>query len=181
MSQSSNYRRDIVIARVTLFALPFLIVVLAVYQDINPSGMRSFSAHIGTPAAMISALFPEQRLDAVSRSAGQRIREQPVYFTVRYPHRYDTARVRVNLSSDHTVSWRIGIAVQGASDWSYRYATPDQLGSAAFDLTNAQVSDGALRFIIATPDNLAMSKVQIQDIAVVLSRESLLNTLWRRL
>ncbi len=157
-----------------------LVLVCALLIEINPSGIRHMEYQVGTPSPLVSQFFPAQRLTQ-PESGSQTVKEQPIYVTVRYPHRYDTATITVLGDNPYHIAWKVGLATgQTPGSWSYTLAEPTSSGSAAFDLAGAQVSDGRLRFIITTPTLTAGRTFVLKGVTIDLKRESLISTLIRR-
>ncbi len=164
-------------ARIVLYAILPVVLLFAFVVDLNPSGVRSLQYRLDRPQALISPLFPAHRLSAITEGA-QRVLEQPVYFKVRYPHRYEYADLRVVVETAPAV-WRIGLEVTGA-EWSYALLSPDRTGFVRFDLQNAKITDGNLRFIISI-DRLESMPFMIREVQITFHRESLFETLKRML
>lgn len=157
-----------VAAHVAIYgAFPLLFLILALY-DSNPSGRRSVEYTLDKPSAAISPLFPAQRLAGIA-DGRQRMLAEPVYFTVRYPHRYDAATVAVTVNNPDELHWRVGIEVRGGNPWSYAFVEPQDAGTAQFDLSNAKVSGRSLRFILAV-EGLSHNAFLVDRIAVTLTR-----------
>ena len=155
-----------------LYAMPLAVLAVLLIRDLNPSGVRSYRYSIDQQSAAVSQLFPAQRLFKIADGA-QQLRQQPVYVTVRYPHRYDRAIVTIRTVNPAGLRWYIGLEVAGTDEWSYDLYTPDEAGTVALDLANAKVTDRSVRFIIALPDDSAPEYFAIDDIQVRLARKPL--------
>jgi hypothetical protein len=167
------------VIRVCIYAFIPLILVVAFYVELNPSGLRHSEYRVGTPSPLVSQFFPAQRLTKPERGF-QVMKEEPVYVTVRYPHRYDTARVRVLVDNPNKLAWQLGIATGKNSSWSYALQQPDGKGEVTFTLAEAQVLDGRLRFIIAVPQLTEEKRFMLEGFMIDFKRESLLKTLQRK-
>lgn len=172
--------RLVAVCRMLLYASMPVVLVVAVMFEVNPSGTRTFDYRIGRPTPMISQLFPAHRLSG-ARAGTQTILAEPVYFTVRYPHRYDTAQVTVGMVPAKNRGWKIGVARAGESSDAYDLRAPDSFGSVSFDLSHARVRDGKLRFIISAPGLLPDDGIAVERITVTLIREPIVETLKRKL
>lgn len=159
------------ITRLFIYVSPIIFFILLVLIDLNFSGTRIFQYDIGKDSAVISQLYPEQRLEGV-HSRKQRIVSQPIYFNVLYPHRYDTAVVTIDAENVYYKDWKIGIQRIDDNDWKYDLYEPDEKGTASISLENARVIDRQIRFIIAI-DELDNIKMYISRIEVTLKRNSL--------
>ena len=160
-----------------MYAILPIVLLTGFVVDLNPSGVRHLRYRLDRPQALISALFPAHRLAAIAKGT-QSVLEQPVYFKVRYPHRYDYADLRVAVETTLTVVWRVGLEVSGA-EWSYALLTPDETGFVRFDLQNAKITDGSLRFIISI-NRFESMPFMIREVQITFHRESLFETLKRK-
>lgn len=148
--------------------LPAFLIVAFVY-DIDLSGRRVYRYRLDTPVTTISKLFPAQRLAGIANGE-QRAFDLPIYFTARYPHRYDRVRVTVDADNPQNLSWLIGIEVQGSGSWSYFLEDPDKNGTVEFALDPAKVSSRSLRFIIDAKNFTSDSFFAVRSVTVELIR-----------
>jgi len=155
------------LGRAIAYLLPPIAFLFIVVTDLNLSGRRHYFYDFHSTSPVVSELFPSQRLKG-KKDGQQELLQSPVYFTVRYPHRYDTATVRI--ASDMPGSQiQVGLELQGPPG-SWNYELTDVVdGLATFDLSAAQVTSGRLRFIITADD--AMKPVFFDSIDVVLVRQ----------
>ena len=110
----------------------------------------------------------------------QEIMSEPVYFTVRYPHRYDSARVLIDVENPADLDWRIGIEQRDNETWSYALLDPDASGSVIFDLSQARVSNRSIRFIIAVED-VEKAPFIVDAVYVDLERDILFDIVKRKI
>ncbi len=176
----SSYTFVMQAARASIYGVIPLLVLAAMIMQLNPSGIRSFRYSVGKPSALISQFFPGQRL-TMPQDGKQQVKQEPVYVWVRYPHRYDSAEVHVAIDNPSGRMWKVGIATASTPMWAYSLAVPDSNGDAVFELSKAYVDHGRLRFIISIPGLEADNDVALKGFDIRLQRESLLQTLQRRL
>lgn len=162
--------RSVRIARFVIYAMLPAFLLTAFIYDIDPWGRRIYRYQLDSPVTTISKLFPAQRLEALSNGE-QRVREFPIYFTARYPHRYDRVKVSVDVDNPQKWSWRIGIEVQGDALWAYFLEDPDVNGIVEFDLDRAKVTARNLRFIVDANNFTLNSHFAVRSIDVELIRQ----------
>src|SRR3989338_1528857 len=139
MFKNNSTRLNVRIVRFALYALlPFFLLAAFMY-DINLSGRRTYRYRMDVPVTTISKLFPAHRLAGIQKNE-QRVLESPIYFTARYPHRYERARVTVDVENSQDLQWLIGVEVQGGDSWSYYLEVPDRNGIVEFSLDRAKVT-----------------------------------------
>lgn len=154
-----------------IYISPIVLLILVIMTDLNVNGTRSFVYDIGKDSAVISQLFPAQRLEGV-KLGKQKIVSQPIYFNVLYPHRYDTAIVTIEAENLYNKEWKIGIQRTGNDDWIYDLYEPDKSGTASIPLQNSRVTDRRIRFILSI-DEVGISELYISRIEVILRRNPL--------
>lgn len=157
-----------------LYILPIVLFLYLTLYDINPSGKRYILYQVQQPSPVISALFPAHRLSGIAQGM-QQVKFEPVYFTVRYPHQYETAAIRIRVDNPDALEWNIGLEVNALSGWSYDLVKPDPQGLALFQLHRAQVRDRKIRFMVSVND-LNGKQFSIKNVSVLLQR----TPLWQR-
>lgn len=132
-----------------LYLVPPVVILVLLLVDINPSGTRIVRNDMRRASPSISQFFPPQRLAGIENGR-QKVNQWPIYFTVRYPHRYSTATVRVMTENPNGIPWKIGLQVGDSTDWSYFTQSPSPDGLVAFDLQDAAVASRSIRFMIVS-------------------------------
>lgn len=129
-----------------VFSITPVLLVLFLIYDMNLSGVRNYNYSFDRQSVSISSVFPAQRLAGI-QNGSQAVLQEPVYFTVRYPHTYDTATIRIDVKNTKDYSWTVGLQVNN-DEWAYDIKTPDSQGTVSFDLSHAKVTDRTIRFLI---------------------------------
>src|SRR3989344_2530410 len=81
-------------------AAPLVVFVWLVRKDLVLSGQVRFTYDLARPAAALTEFFPANRLSAIfsagnGREFWQQIKQEPVYFEVRLPQKFENAEVEI--------------------------------------------------------------------------------------
>lgn len=157
-----------------VFGLVVLVVV-----DVAPYGVLKASTDFRSYDPNISRLFPTGRVE--ENKEGYLVLSEPVYFTMRLPRRMDRAVVRLRYRNSSSQHIGLGLEQQGSSDDAWRYAIQTlpqvdrewQEVAITFDLSNAQVVDRRIRFIVSVPEYQPEAPVVLGGVDVVLEGQPL--------
>lgn len=148
-----------------IYCIPLLLFIAVAWFDINPSGKRFIQADIEPASALISPLFPAQRLSKIEHGT-QVVKNEPIYFTIRYPHKYRELALNIDVKNQKNIEWFVGLET-GEGEIRYTMAKPDSEGSVIFSLHNALVTNRTIRILISVPgvseeDAFAIDRVSAQ-------------------
>lgn len=111
MKEKSIFR----IFRFIIYTVPIIVFSWLVYKDLVISGILEAEYDFSHPSPFISVLRPQGRLSEImiddQGNAYQKIVDQPVYFDVRLPRRFDTATVRLRYKNSDQRVFEIGAMV----------------------------------------------------------------------
>lgn len=107
------------IAKVLIIMAPFLLLAWLIKKDLVLDGKLEMVYDFSRPNAMITALFPENRLTAIQKGDWQAIKQEPVYFEVRLPQKFETAKVEIGFQNKNQPLVQVGLKTQGEDEWSY--------------------------------------------------------------
>ncbi len=127
------------IFRYLILLLPIAFFSSALFYDLDPAGSRTAEYNFNADSAMISKLFPADRLQGAD-STGQLILKEPVYFKVRYPQDYDKAIVEMTYENQGQDLLQVGLKQFGEEDWNY--SLQPVANSSLDDLDWPKVSSG---------------------------------------
>lgn len=95
------------------------ILSFLVYKNIVPSGRYFVSGDFADANPAVSVLYPEGRVS--STPGGIVVKEEPVYFDVRIPRKFDQARVKVYFEELATPVLELGIeGTPGAKNFNFK-------------------------------------------------------------
>lgn len=157
------------LVRVLVYASLPLFLLFAGVDELNPGGVRAYEYSLDRRSPDISQLFPEQRLTAILEGS-QKVRTEPVYFTVRYPVPYRRADVRIEVDNPQRLVWQIGIERGTGNGWAYDLVKPAPRGEASFRLADARIMNRRLRFIISVQGLTPTTTFGVEHISVMLNR-----------
>lgn len=105
--------------RISLWSLLFLIVIFLVWQKVAPSGQITYHNDFFSRNDFIGPLTPKERVDFKKRGV-QPIIGNPVYFALRPPRTFQTARVTVKFKNTeaHLSIMELGL-LQDKTIWRY--------------------------------------------------------------
>jgi hypothetical protein len=105
--------------RILLVSAGLGILSFLVYKNIVPSGRYFVSGNFEDANPAVSVLYPEGRVS--STPDGVIVREEPVYFDVRIPRKFDAARVKVYFEELATPVLELGIeGTPGAKNFNFQ-------------------------------------------------------------
>jgi len=105
-----------------------LVVVLfcLVIREINFTGRWLIEKLPGQDSALITNLFPADRVVEQSNQTWSIIRE-PVYFTVRFPNRYEKVTAKFVYQNNSCQTVKVGLQQATSGDWDYESKLLDNL------------------------------------------------------
>jgi len=102
-----------------LIILAIAIIGLLFYLNLVPSGEWKIASDFQNANPFISPIYPEGRTE--KSAAGIIVKEEPVYFDVRLPRKFDTARVKVYFDDLKTRVFELGVeGAPGAKNFTFR-------------------------------------------------------------
>jgi|GEM_PF-1164804 len=151
---------------VTIFIVPFILLVLFAYQDIAPTGIFETTYNLNGYHPFVSKLYPKGRLSFTEKSLNtgyeQKILAEPVYFDVRIPRALDVVTLKIWYKGDSD-NLNIGLRLPPAPDqqnWRYELkkfssvivvADGWQVGEVQFDFKKADIQKNKIRFMLSLP------------------------------
>jgi len=179
------------IIKIILILIPIIILAVLVYKDFNPSGYLKVGYDFCREEPFISKFSPLGRVLAVERINGacsQKMVIDPVYFDVRLPQKFNTARVKLWYQKNSQTPLKIGPAVDlSAWQWQLKdinYIRDDgdwQVGVASYDLFLSSMDGNRLRFLVSSPKLTdSGQEVIFKKIAIEFMRPPLSQTNWRQ-
>lgn len=119
-------RKDILILRFFLWLILAIIVGWLIYLGVVPGGRISYVYDFSEPGYFIRNLTPAERIEppaggAPASPAGrQKIIGDPVYFTLRTPRTFNTARLTVKFKNDNDFSVIEAGVLSDKTVWRYQ-------------------------------------------------------------
>jgi len=112
------------ITRIIIIILPLVGLFLLVRKDLVLNGFVDYTYNFKRPIATITELFPANRLSSVFNVKGlnqywQQIKQEPVYFEVRVPQKFEQAEVEITYQNPAKTLLQLGLNTTGAGDWNY--------------------------------------------------------------
>lgn len=107
------------IAKIVIIMAPFLILAWLIKKDLVLDGHLEMVYDFKRPTAMITAVFPENRLTNIQKGGWQAIKQEPVYFEVRLPQKFETAKVEIAFQNANQPLVQVGLKTLGEDEWSY--------------------------------------------------------------
>jgi hypothetical protein len=114
--------------RICIIVSPVVILFIAGWRDLVPSGQTTYRYDIGKSSAIISPLFPANRLQPEllhTNSGWQKVVKEPVYFEARLQRKFDQAEVTVEFANPSNTFVQVGLRTIGELDWNYDYLPLD--------------------------------------------------------
>jgi hypothetical protein len=110
--------------------LPIFGLFYLIYLDFVPSGRLEFVYDFSKDSPVITNLFPANRLSEVNKITSQKsywqsIKEEPVYFEVRLPQKFDRATIEVIYQNQNQPLIQLGLRTQGVEEWNYKFKPLD--------------------------------------------------------
>jgi len=176
------------IFKIILIIIPIFILVILFYKDFNPRGYLKVDYDFCREDPFVSKFSPQGRVLDIQKNRGECSQEMiidPVYFDVRLPQKFNSARLKIWYKKNPQTLLKIGPA-QNLSTWQWQLKDiPDlgypksgmssrtgidgwQIGSANYDLSNIQLDKNNLRFIISSPgldssgEQIIFNKIEIE-------------------
>lgn len=164
--------------RLTLILIPVVLLAFLLYKDFNPSGQLKVNYDFCSPTPFISEFSPHGRVLDINKMKGectQAMVIDPVYFDVRLPQKFDSAKLTVWYGKKSATKLLIGPAVNLAL-WQWDLISINsennngnwQLGNATYDLRYLKLDNNNLRFLISSPgldtagERIIFKKLEIQ-------------------
>lgn len=155
---------------------PALLLMFWVLRDLAVNGDVEFSKSSEVMTSDISQYYPEGRLGEVENSDNliwQPVQSEPIYFDVRLPRLLNNISINI-LAKGELENVKVGIRRNGENnEWNYELKEPNIINkdgetylTQTFDLSNATVDSGKVRFIISAPN---VSKLELSNIQVSIS------------
>ena len=155
------------------------------YKDFNPRGYLKVDYDFCHPTPFISEFSPHGRVLDIQKNRGectQKMVIDPVYFDVRLPQKFNSARLKLWYKKNSQTPLKIGPA-QNLNAWQWQlkdihyYTTRDnwQLGIADYNLKKIKMDSNVLRFLISSPGldsngkEIIFNKIQIEFLKEPLS------------
>lgn len=115
--------------RALIIICPFVIVAWAFWRDLVPSGQITYDYQVGQQSAVITPLFPANRLDPAdavgTKKTWQQMIQEPIYFETRIPRKFDKAEVKVKFSNPDKTFMQVGLRTHGELEWNYDFLPLD--------------------------------------------------------
>ncbi len=151
--------------KIILIVIPIIFLGYLLYRDFVPSGRLLVAYDFCRLDPFVSAWSPHGRvLDKEKIKTGnetfcqQKMVIDPVYFDVRLPQRFTTARLTVWYQKTPAAQLQFGPAID-LSAWQWQLKDLDyvrhenewQIGTAEYDLSSSQMDNNRLRFLVSSP------------------------------
>jgi len=112
------------LTRIIVILLPLAGLFLLIRKDLVLDGVAEYIYDFKRPAAVITELFPANRLSAVFKLKDfnqywQQIKQEPVYFEVRVPQKFDQAEVEITYQNPAKTLIQLGLNTAGEGVWNY--------------------------------------------------------------
>ena len=126
MSSKLFFKQLYKITKLIIVILPIVGLVVLIYLDLAPAGHLEFIYDFSKDSPVVTNLFPANRMTEVnqiknSESYWQAIKQDPVYFEVRLPQKFDLAKVEVFYQNQNQPLAQIGLRTIGESEWNYEF------------------------------------------------------------
>ncbi|MCX6785512.1 MAG: hypothetical protein NTZ18_01505 [Candidatus Komeilibacteria bacterium] len=113
-------------SRIIIILAPFVILGWLIKQDLALTGRLEFTYDFSHDSPVITDLFPAGRCSQIfqvkdKQEFFQQIFNEPVYFEVRMPQKFDTATVEITYQNIKQPLIQLGLATLGSQDWSYDF------------------------------------------------------------
>ena len=110
--------------KIIVILLPLLGLFLLVRKDLVLDGSVDYVYDFKRPVATLTELFPANRLSAIFKVKDfnqywQQIKQEPVYFEVRVPQKFDQAEVEITYQNPAKTLIQLGLNTVGEEDWNY--------------------------------------------------------------
>ena len=114
------------ITGVIIIILPILILGILIKKDLVQSGQIEFIYDFSQDSAVITNLFPANRLSEINQikeanNFWQQINKEPVYFETRLPQTFKSAIVEVVYKNQNQPLIQLGLRTMGESEWNYDF------------------------------------------------------------
>lgn len=114
------------VSKLIIVILPMAGLLYLIYLDFVPSGHLEFVYDFSKDSPAITNLFPANRLTDINKiseteSFWQAIQVDPVYFDVRLPQKFTTARVELVYQNKNQPLVQIGLRTIGETEWNYQF------------------------------------------------------------
>jgi hypothetical protein len=159
------------LTRFHIFWIAFWIIALFLLflKDAGLDGAVRYKKSFSKNQFVITSLFPLGRTTVLER--GQRVNEEPVYFSVYAPQKFSQARVTMIFDAPAPSGWSIGY--QAGPGFQY-VLTPLPEGVTeqefTFNVSSAHYENNRLRFIVSNPKFSEGSSLAVRMYAVELLR-----------
>lgn len=188
MLDQTSLKNIIKIFRIILICLASGIIFWLFYKDFVPNGQLVVENNFKKRAALISGLYPFERLRGIEKEADvyyETIYIDPVYFDLTIPRFFKTAKVIIKYQNPSHNLFQLGLKDVN-SDWNFLFKTiedkdkgiePQTVGGwqeAAIDLSLEPwfIKDHKLYFILSSPLLYNQQKeIKISQIKIILERE----------
>jgi hypothetical protein len=151
--------------RIILILIPIFFLGVLVYKDFVPSGHLVVGYDFCGLTPFVSDFSPHGRVLDIERVktenetyCQQKMVIDPVYFDVRLPQRFNTARLTVWYQKTPTAKLQFGPAVDlSAWQWQLKdinYVRSEndwQVGVIEYDLSLSKMDNNRLRFLVSSP------------------------------
>lgn len=149
-----------------------------VYKDICPSGILKVDYDFCREDPFISMFSPMGRVLEIEREKDfcrQKMVIDPVYFDVRLPQSFRTAKLKVWYKKDKDVLFKIGPRFN-SNEWKWLLRDVEyignegewQIGIIEYNLSYIQIDNNRLRFLISSPgldesgNEILFKKIEIE-------------------
>lgn len=140
-----------------------ILIVWIAWRSLVPLGTISYSTDLTKPSYLFEDLLPIERV-----SDKRIIIDEPVYFTVYAPRKFDKAVVTMHFA-ESTPAFALGVA-HNKAEWMYDFkpvAENSRELRLEFDLHLAERRKGRYSFMISNPEIRSQAKkINIEDITV---------------
>lgn len=118
-----------IVTRAIIVISPVALLIWLVRQDLVTTGTLQFNYDFSKLSPSITELFPANRLSEVfhSKQGGfwQNITQEPVYFEVRLPQKFEHAEVEVAFLNPSQNLFQLGLKTLGEGDFNYYFKPLD--------------------------------------------------------
>jgi len=149
---SRSVKKIILIGKIIVIVLPAVLLFWLIKKDLALDGSVEFNYDFNRLSAGITELFPADRV-VKNEGRGVRVVAEPVYFEVRLPQTFETAKIELTYQSSDLSLLQLGLrTLHKSTDWNY-YFKPffnrffDELNWFKIEANNATLWQKEKRFL----------------------------------
>lgn len=174
--------------KILIFSAAGLIIIFLVLQDLVWTGRLVAQTDFREFTPYFSVLKPQTGVEI--KSGGNYLKSNQVYFDLFMPRDFKQARLKLAYADDFNYQVLVGPnrkpTSSNSADWDLKpledlpgAAGNYKIKTASFDLSQANINNGRLRFTVSVPDLVdANQGITIKSAKVILTRPALWQENW---